>query len=228
MRQSGFSLLEVLVAISICAIIGLGANQMLRTILDSHEAVSERGQVFRDLVRAERVLARDIEQLVPRPVRDEYGETLPPLLADLGEYDLELTRTGWSNPARLARSELQRVGYRLTEDNELERVFWLVLDRPQDAEPVTQTLLENVEDFRVTLFSRDGNTTEVWPDGEVIGLLPQYVEVVITTEVLGDIRRVYGPASEAQAAIAQGAPGEGQDADEETGASGTGEDEDRQ
>ena len=35
--EQGFTLLEVLVAISIFAIIGLGANQMLRTVIKTHD-----------------------------------------------------------------------------------------------------------------------------------------------------------------------------------------------
>ncbi|MFT7138013.1 MAG: type II secretion system protein J, partial [Sulfitobacter sp.] len=36
-RSNGFTLLEVLVAMAIFSVVGLGANQMLRTVIDTHQ-----------------------------------------------------------------------------------------------------------------------------------------------------------------------------------------------
>ncbi len=197
MKQiAGFSLLEVLVAISIFAILGLTANQMLRTVITSHESSAQNTETLRSLSRAEHLLARDLQQLVPRGIRDEYGERLPPFVVNQGEFALELTRTGWSNPARVARSSLQRVAWLLNEDGELERRFWLVLDRAEDSEPITHVVMRDVDDFAVTLIDVEGGTTDVWPDESGVGgYFPAAVEVVISTEQLGDLRRVYVPPS---------------------------------
>ena len=79
-------------------------------------------------------MQRDIEQVVPRTVRDEYGDAQSPLV---GGEDLQLTRAGWRNPGGRQRSTLQRVGYAL-EEQQLVRYCWSVLDRAQDSEPLEQ------------------------------------------------------------------------------------------
>ena len=131
----GFTLLEVLVAMSVFAVIGLGANQMLRTIIDTHEITKANNQTIISMVSVITMMDRDFSQIVPRQVRDEYGEPLQPLIVGSGKYDIEFSRTGWNNPTQRQRSILQRVAYQL-EDGKLSRHFWLVLDRAEDSETV--------------------------------------------------------------------------------------------
>ena len=61
----------------------------------------------------------------PRPIREPLGESVEPAVraGDSVEYKLELTRSGWSNPAGLPRSTLQRVAYRLQNRQALARLL---------------------------------------------------------------------------------------------------------
>jgi len=200
--NQGFTLLEVLVAMSIFAFIGLGANQMLRTIIDTREITTASNKLMNSMVRAFSTMERDFSQIVPRPVRDEYGESLGPMLVGTGDYLVEMTRTGWNNPARRTRSNLQRVAYEI-DDGVLLRHFWLVLDRAEDSEPITQEILEGVEDLRIILLDEEGQGTDSWPENEdQSGLsqgqaqnLPRAVEVILQTKALGEVRRVFILAS---------------------------------
>ena len=135
-------------------------------------------------------MERDFSQVVYRPIRGEYGETLPPLMVATGPFEVEMTRTGWNNPTGFARSNLQRVAYQLN-DGKLLRYFWLVLDRAQDSEPIQQTLLDDVEDFRVNLLDQDGNSTDRWPDPDRNLALPAAAEIILVTKSLGEIRKVF-------------------------------------
>jgi len=190
-RPLGFTLLEVLVAMAIFSVIGLGAQQMLRTIIDTHEKTRDQIQGFSELSRAFVILGRDISQTVPRGIRDEYGEPLPPLILASGPYFIELTRTGWSNPIGLARSNLQRVAYELNDKGEIKRHFWLVLDRAEDSEPISQTVLTGVDDFRILMLTEDGESRDVWPDGESNSLLPVAAEMILQTSAFGELRKVF-------------------------------------
>jgi len=200
--HSGFTLLEVLVAMSIFAFIGLGANQMLRTIIDTREITTASNKTLNSMVRAFTTMERDFSQIVPRAVRDEYGEPLESMLVGNGDYLVEMTRTGWNNPAKRTRSNLQRVAYEV-EDETLLRHFWLVLDRAEDSEPITQELLEGVEDFRVKLLDEEGEGTDSWPENQGQNqnqnqeALPLAVEVIIQSKSLGEVRRVFILASSA-------------------------------
>lgn len=195
----GFTLIELLVAMGIFAVVALmaygGLNQIINARLRSEDSLERLTRIQ----FAIRQMAMDMEQLNPRPVREELSETLvPAVLADLRRfYQLEFTRGGWRNPLGNPRSTLQRVGYRL-DDGEIIRSHWLVLDRLQISEPVETTLLENVDTFRLRFLNGDDEWIESWPDpddqtGQMVDARPRAVEV--TLEFRDDsqamIRRVF-------------------------------------
>ena len=195
MRQKspGFTLLELLVSMSIFATLGLGAYKMLQTVADSHERVRSSADAFTGLNLAYSIIQRDFNQFAPRAVRDEYGEVLPTIDFENEDYIIEFTRRGWRNPAGRQRSRLQRVAYSLDFEKEtLTRHFWKVLDRAEDSEPISQLLLDGVTDFRVTGFSGDESVIErefILEDEEAAA--PLAVEVVISTNALGESYRLF-------------------------------------
>ena len=97
MRQKspGFTLLELLVSMSIFATLGLGAYQMLQTVAESHERVRSSADAFTGLNLAYSIIQRDFNQFAPRAVRDEYGEVLPTIDFENEDYIIEFTRRGW-------------------------------------------------------------------------------------------------------------------------------------
>jgi len=191
-----FTLIEVLVALAIFGVMSLLAYAALGSSLSNAELLTERMDRIQAVQRSIRYLSSDLMQAAPRPVRLELGETLGPALqSDFGsEFALELTHGGWSNPAGLPRSTLQRTAYRL-EDNELVRYHWTVLDRTFANEPIATVLLDNVESLLFRFLQDDGEWTEVWPPQEQPGIAvararPRAVEVVLTLADEGEITRV--------------------------------------
>lgn len=201
--QTGFTLLEVMVAFLIFAIVGLGAHQFLRNMINTRDVTHERNTVISSTSRAFTLMQRDFSHLVDRQVRSEYGESMPPLLIGNGNYSVEFSRSGWNNPARLPRSNLQRVAYSLNEDGELERYFWLVMDRAEDSEPITQTLIADIEDFRINVMNREGDFTDVWPDFDNSARLPRAVEIIITHKKLGELRKIFSVVNTAELGLSQ-------------------------
>jgi len=141
-RNSGFTLVELMVAIAVFAVLGLMSAQLLNSMIRQHEIIDVRGERLIDLQRAMTIIQRDINQVVTRSVRDEYGDQLGSFMTD-GVFPIEFTRTGWRNPLEHRRSELQRVAFE-HRDTTLYRYYWSVLDRAIDTEPVEQVLMENV------------------------------------------------------------------------------------
>jgi len=191
-QNRGFTLLEVLVAMSIFAVIGLGATQMLRTVVTTHERTQATMKDIAAFTKAITVIQRDFSQLVNRPVKNEFGESLPPMIVDPnGDKLVEFSRTGWNNPLGLSRSDVQRVAYSVTDEGELKRFFWLVLDRVEDSRVIEQTLLEDIEEVRINLTSVEGDTGEIWPVDSSQSSLPRGAELLIVSPTFGEIRQVF-------------------------------------
>jgi len=162
-----------------------------------------------EINRAWLILSRDLAQFVARPVRDEFGALEPALQGGpAARFPLSLTRTGWHNPNGVARSNLQRVNYRL-EDNTLWRDIYPVLDRAPDTEPLSAVLLEGVESLEFGFLDTLGNVqaandnvqlqTRDWPESWVADTSnpdaelapPVALEVRLTLEDWGEMRRLY-------------------------------------
>lgn len=189
-RHGGFTLIEILVAIALFAVLGLAANRLLSQVVRADDATRERGARLAELQRAMGILERDALQAVARPVRDELGERQPAMTGGVGAL-LEFTRAGWRNPAGARRSELQRVAYVL-ENRELLRFYWPVLDRAEGSEPIRQVLLHDVEAANVEFISAEGERRSFWPQetGEEAAVLPRALGIRLVVPPYGEIERL--------------------------------------
>lgn len=194
-RTGGFTLLELLVALSIFAIIGAAAYSGLNTLLAVRAALERDHERLRQVQLALLWLRRDTEQLAPRPVRDTFGEPRPALLGDNREPDrLILTRTGRDNPLDLPRSGLERLGYRV-QDGQLLRLSWPMLDRADGSEPQSSLLIDEVRELRLRYLDRSGQWYERWPPPGTpdanLGRLPRALELRLELDDWGELRRLF-------------------------------------
>jgi len=67
-KQCGFTLLELMVAISITAVIGLISATILSTMIDNNSQVQTQQKALAQLERALQIFRDDLEQMVMRPV----------------------------------------------------------------------------------------------------------------------------------------------------------------
>jgi len=192
--QKGFTLLEILVAVAVFAVMGVMAYGGLQAVITQQEIARDHAGRLRAVQFAIRQLALDLNQVQPRPVRDELGDGYRgAVLADERNiFDLELTRGGWSNPLAQPRAALQRVAYRVDEDR-LLRIHWFVPDHTLSEEPVERELLDGVIEMRLRFLGRSGEWVTQWP--ATLGTadpsdLPRAIEVVIELEDWGEIRRL--------------------------------------
>lgn len=193
-QQGGFTLLEMLVAVSIFAVISVMVYGGQVAVLKAKEGTERQALFLKRLQETMLMLERDIGQQVLRPVRDEFGDSQPPMVAaDFGDYRLTLTRAGWQNPLDLPHSTLQRVAYGL-EDEKLVRYSWIALDRAQGSEPYKLVLLESVHGLKLRFLDQKREWREQWPlydgDNKPQLIMPLAVELTLEVYGWGDFRRV--------------------------------------
>ena len=201
-RQSGFTLLELLVSMGIFALMAAMAYGGLNVIIKERQITEEHAARLAQLQSSFLWLGRDIEQTVNRSIRDEYGDSQLALSgAEVGRFQLEFTRGGWRNPVGRARSNLQRVAYSVRE-NQLIRSYWNVLDRAQDSKPLETVLLDGVNRMELRFLSSNkssGQSKQEWGDSwpsNALGAQPSdnpplAVEVILETEAEGRITRLF-------------------------------------
>jgi len=181
----GFTLLELLVALSIFALVAVMAYGGLDTILKIQSQTGQESTRLARLQMAFTWLRRDIEQIIDRPIRDEYGDKQPSLQGR--QIQIEFTRAGWRNPAQQLRSSLQRVTYHI-DNNILIRSYWWTLDRVQDARPIKMDLLNDVEELQLRYLDEKLQWHDEWTNKKSI---LKAIEVELTILGWGRITRIF-------------------------------------
>ena len=194
--ERGFTLIEVLVAMGIIAIIGVMALEGLTEAIAQKSIASERADRWREIQLAMRVVTQDLAQIHPRPTREELGESFQPslLASPTAQFPLELSRGGWSNPGGFARGTVLRVAYAWEEDA-LLRFTWPVLDRTLATPPQRTELLTGVTNLEVRFRAPSGEWSSEWPPRDMAGAMryisvPRAIEVAIELEDFGRVWRI--------------------------------------
>lgn len=185
---TGFTLIEVLVALVVFAAMAAITWSALGQIARTRAALAVQQDRFALAVRSVSDLERDLRQTVSRPLRGNYGETVPALLG-AGDF-FETSRLGFANPRAEPRSNIERVRYELANGT-LRRGRYAVLDRAAGSVPDWRELVDRVSAWRLRYLDSSGAWLDRWPPRDTPDeVLPRAVEFRLTLEDLGELRRV--------------------------------------
>lgn len=198
-RSRGFTLVEVMVAVAIAAILAVMTFSAMREGLEHRELIKARAARLAAVQATMRSFVQDFSQIQPRPVREPLGQGYQPAVtgATAANPQVAFTRGGWSNPVGNPRSTLQRVRYVLSE-GVLFREHWNVLDAQLQPDPVRRTMLDGVQDFQVTFMDDSRAWQATWPPQNTINVdtertwrsRPIAIQVTLTLADWGTLVRV--------------------------------------
>ena len=185
---AGFTLFEMLIALAIFSLVSMMAGSLLYQAVEAQTRATRLGDRLIGVERGLTRVARDLAQSVARGVRDELGDKASAMR--ISANMIEFTRSGWSNPAQHARSELQRVRYSV-EEGALQREYWDVLDRAPESTPRSQQVIDKVEWVSFEPIRRshlvDGDLIRHGLDVEQA---PLGVRVMVSVQGYGELVRV--------------------------------------
>lgn len=224
MRSRGFTLLELLIAVAIFAITGAMAYTGLQQVLDQQHGTEAQSQRLADVQKAYMIMQRDLEQLVRRGIRNEFGDSVGALVGGSGYTGMEFSRTGYANPAGFVRSDMQRVAYIPDQDTLLRRT-WRVLDRAQDSLPDEQVLITGMQRLSLRFLDQNGNWQDSWPPQQVqaatttvaVDDLPRAIEAELELDDLGTLRWLFVVPESAVISVQQSTGGSTADGESQSG-----------
>ena len=189
-QQRGFTLIEVLIAITIFAIMITIGYSGLSSMTRSQEITEKNIQRLSDLQLGFKLIQNDLEQAIDRPIRDELGDQQGSMRSGIDDSNLiEFVRLGWNNPSEQARSRLQHIYYELN-DNQLIRHYYYHVDQTQGVESIQRVLFDQVNAIEINYINNDRESVGNW-SSESNTPLPLAIEIIISFDDIGDVRRLF-------------------------------------
>jgi len=170
----GFTLVEMLVALSIFALIAAMGVGLLRSSVDTQDAVQERLKGMSGINRLRAVMANDLAQAVQRPTRGPAGEAVPAFAGSTSGFAFVHGGAGAIDGS--PRPNVERVAYALV-GREWRRATQPMLDGTALGEG--DRLVGDVVAVAVRYRDERGNWAESW-SSEPGDRLPRAVEVRMT------------------------------------------------
>ena len=192
--SSGFTLLEVLVALIIFSLMAVMAYRGLTSVLQSRAHLAQENQKWRDVAMLFARMEKDLSMLAKRPIRDSSDLSAAPLVGKTtaqGEQDalLMFTRMGIPDQANTLAGPL-RFGYRLRSET-VEQLIWPVLDAAPRTLPSVNVLLEQVTGFEMHYLDGTGVWHATWPLAGTSNALPTAVQVTLELKSKERVTRLF-------------------------------------
>lgn len=155
----GFTLIEVLVALAIFAVLSLAGWK----VFDGVIKVRERNQVYTDqlssLQSAYTVMLRDMSQVIARPAR-QGSQVQPALTIDANK--ISFTRMAGFDPTGRQQGNLERLNYDYNAGTQqLIRTSYYQPDQSSSQNPPKTIVLEKISNF--SIHALDPAPVDQWP-----------------------------------------------------------------
>ncbi len=188
--HSGFTLLELIVAVAVFAVVSVMAYSGLDLMLRSRDQLEAQAERQREIALAVLRVERDLRQALARPVRGAYGEDLRAFVGS--EAAVQWTTLDLAASEDGVHAQAERVSYAV-----LDHALWRTSDSVLDSSPretaTRRRLLEDVVRIRWRFVSGPRQSSDQWPPRTGVTApeaLPRAVEFRIDLSDVGEISRL--------------------------------------
>lgn len=182
-KNKGFSLIELLVAIAIFAVLSALGWKVFDYLIKVKDRNAMHEENLGQIQEAYLQIQRDALQIVPLTVNIAGG--IQPALV-LNNQNLAFTKSGVSDPLKQGLSPYERVEYQYdAQEKKIIRLKYSNINVSQAQQPVSSVLMSDVDQFQITVLNP--NELTQWPDGHIDAtdkataqLLPRGIKIKIT------------------------------------------------
>ena len=191
-RWLGFTLIEVMVALFIFALITVILSAALHSMMTAQSATEKNAQRLSQAQMALLLFSRDLEQALDRPISDPNGNIEGSFLGS--KQSLTFTHRGFASASRAAnKSNLQRTRYRIDKDQFI-RDTWTQLDQLPQTSFVTRPLLGQITHLHFRYLDDKKVYHLEWPPDSAspaagLRLMPRAVEINLTIANWGSLQQ---------------------------------------
>lgn len=174
-KQAAYTLIEILIAMVIFAIIATITTGALFNILKLRSSNQEKNKEIAQLQQAITILNDDLNNVAKRSITIAAGSKEAMLAETTGA--ITFTRIDNLNAKQNPHKPMQRIAYRFTTKG-LERQAWDVLDRLNDTPSSSKIILNSVTKGRWYFYDDKNTRHTLWPPvNQLENTLPRAIEV---------------------------------------------------
>ncbi len=183
----GFTLVELLTALLVLALLALMCYRGLAAVLDARDHVRGETQKWQHVAAFLARFGRDVALAAPRPVR--RADDMAP--AWLGQASPQ-ARLEFSRFASVGAVDApRRIGYVLNDRREIELEVWAGLDVAPGVVPARYSVLSGVQSFELQYLDASLAWKDTWPRTQADPALPRAVRLRLVLASGEEIVRIF-------------------------------------